>query len=219
VSGPLSSIYLITDRHRTNGKDILDVIGEALAGGVRLIQLREKNLSARELFSLASEAKKLTDTCGARLLINERLDIALAVNAAGVHLPAESFKPDKARAILGPDSVIGVSTHSLKEAAAAELGGADFITFGPVFYTPSKAAYGAPKGTERLKEVCSRTDIPVYALGGVTAELAGEVMQAGASGVSMISAIISADDIKKEVKRILLATGNRDQLSGTRPFS
>jgi len=208
VNSPFPAIYLITDRSRTRGRTIQDVIGKALAGGVRFIQLREKDLCAKDLFLLAKEIKELTDDYGAKLLINERVDIAMAVKASGVHLPADSFRPDEARALLGPKGIVGVSTHSLEEAAAAEKNGADFITFSPVYHTPSKAAYGKPQGVDRLKEICGITDIPVYALGGIDTDNAGEVMNAGASGVSMISAIIAADDVKKKAEKMLAATQN-----------
>lgn len=206
---PLSALYLITDRHQTKGRTIQYVISEALAGGVKFIQLREKDLCAKDFFLLAREVKKMTDAYGAQLLINERVDIAMAVKAYGVHLPADSFKPDEARAMLGQEAILGVSTHSLAEAVAAEKTGADFITFSPVYYTVSKAAYGDPQGIDRLKKICRTVDIPVYALGGINTNNVSEVINAGAFGISMISAIISADDIKKKVEQLLDETKNQ----------
>jgi len=172
----LPPLYLITDRHQTGGRSLLDVLRSALEGGVRMIQLREKNLSGRELFELATEIRELTEEYGARLLINDRVDIALAAGADGVHLPSNSFSPGEARRLLGDDAVIGFSAHSLDEALGAEADGADFVTFSPVYYTPSKAEYGEPQGLDRLEELCDQLVIPVYALGGIKENNISEAM-------------------------------------------
>ena len=144
------NLYLITDRGQTAGRDLLAVVEEALSGGVRAVQLREKALPAREYFELARAMRALTARYGARLLINDRVDIALAVGADGVHLPEAGLPLSVARELLGPAKLIGVSCHSLDTALDAERQGADFITFGPVFFTPSKARYGEPVGVALL---------------------------------------------------------------------
>ena len=166
----------------------------ALQGGVDAVQLREKDLQGRELLALASRLRDLCRSYGARLLINDRIDVALAVGADGVHLPVNSFAPADARRLLGPQALIGASTHSLDEARAAANGGADFIVFGPVFKTPSKRGFGAPVGLDTLAEVTRTVDIPVLAIGGVAADGVYAVRQRGARGIAVISALLAADD-------------------------
>ena len=199
----LSKLYLITDRHQTGGRELVQVIGEALEGGVRMVQLREKDLSGKALYALAMQVRKLTSSYGAKLLINDRIDIAMAVNADGVHLPSNSFTPKDARNLLGRERLIGVSSHSEEEAVRAEKEGADFISFSPVYYTASKAAYGKPQGIERLKAVCNKIDLPLFALGGIVAENISDVMSTGAYGVAMISALVAADDVKKSTEQLI----------------
>ena len=199
----LPSLYLISDRKQAGGRSLLEALELALEGGLRLIQLREKDLSGGELFALAAKVRGLTAKYGAKLLINDRVDIAIAVDADGVHLPASSFNPMDARSLIGRDRVIGVSAHSEADAVRAEREGADFVTFSPIYYTPSKAGYGNPQGLEMLEEVCSKVSIPVYALGGINLENVRDVMGRDASGVAMISAILGARDIKAETLKLL----------------
>ena len=189
-----------------------------------MIQLREKDLTGKELLTLARELRELTRQYGSKLLINDRIDIALAVDADGVHLGHQSISVQDARRAFESSSMIGtvpilrqdeplsvnrdspligVSTHLLEEALQAESDSADFITVGPVYYTPSKAAYGEPLGIENLKKAAKEIKIPIFALGGIKRENVGEVLNTGAYGVSMISAIMSADDVKKETEEIL----------------
>ncbi len=189
------NLYLITNRHQiAAGHTLLSAIDSALQGGVKAVQLREKDLSATELLPLARELRELTDRYDARLLINDHIDIALAVHADGVHLGGHSLPTDIIRQRIGPDLLIGVSTHSKDEISLAARQGADFVTFGPVYATPSKAAYGAPQGPEALAEACRCSSVPVFALGGITPARAVEVHQAGASGIALISAIIASPD-------------------------
>ncbi|HEY7745663.1 MAG TPA: thiamine phosphate synthase [Desulfuromonadales bacterium] len=202
------NLYLITDRKQLPpGRDLVDTVAAALAGGVRAVQLREKDLAAAELFPLARELRELTARYGARLLINDRLDVALAVGADGVHLGGHSLPVAATRKILGPDKLIGVSTHRPEEVATARQEGADFVTFGPVFFTSSKAAYGDPVGLDRLREACT-TSLPVFALGGVTCERLAVLRAAGARGVGLISAILAAPDPATAAAALL--TGLRD---------
>lgn len=186
------SLYLITDRHQTAGRDLPAVVEEALAGGVRAVQLREKDLSPRELLELALTMRELTGRYGAKLIINDRADIALAAGADGVHLGEASIPAAAVRRILGPNRLIGVSCHGKEGALAAEKSGADFITFGPVYPTPSKALYGPPVGVEQLAETAALLDIPVFALGGIRRENTPEALAAGAAGVALISAVVAA---------------------------
>ena len=199
----LPGLYLISDRNQTLGRPLLDILEEALDAGAGLIQLREKDLPARGLFELAVKARLLTRRFGAKLLINDRVDIAIAVDADGVHLPSSSFNTKDARKLIGRDKIIGVSSHSVQDALRAEREGADFVTFSPIYHTPSKAEYGRPQGLERLEDVCSKVNIPVYGLGGIRDERIADVIGSGASGVAMISAILGAKDISLETKRLL----------------
>ena len=197
------ALYLITDRFQANGRDLVGVVREALKGGVKAVQLREKDLSASQVFSLARELRKITADHGARLFINDRIDIALAVDADGVHLGAGSVPVATARELLGSGRLIGYSSHRQAEACRAETDGADFVTFGPVYFTPSKAAYGAPRGVEELRAVCSELTIPVFALGGITGETISEVFAAGSHGIALISAVIAASSPKRAASSLL----------------
>ncbi len=197
------TLYLITDRHQTAGRQLPAVVADALAGGVTAVQLREKDLPARQLLELARELRDLTRRHGARLLINERIDVALAVDADGVHLGAASIPVAVARRLLGCEKLIGYSAHGVSEALAAQNDGADFVTFGPVYHTPSKAPYGAPLGVEHLAEAAAALAVPVFALGGVAVHTVPEIIRAGASGIALISAIISSPDPESSSRTIL----------------
>jgi thiamine-phosphate pyrophosphorylase len=195
-------LYLITDRKQTR-MPLPDAVRLALRGGVRTIQLREKDLPIRELLAVAQKLRNTTREFGAKLFINDRVDVAVAVDADGVHLGHESIPPEAVRRIVGRKMLIGVSTHTIAETRAAESGGADFITFGPIFPTPSKMKYGAPVGTDALAELKNNVRLPVFGLGGIKAENIGEVLGAGADGIAMISAIFAAGDIEKAAKDIM----------------
>ncbi len=194
-------LYLITDRKQTSFP-LSEAVRLALSGGVRAIQVREKDLPVRELLSLSRELRVLTREFGAKLFINDHVDIALAVGADGVHLSHHSMPASAVRKIIGSKMMIGVSTHTVEEARAAEADGADFITFGPIYETPSKSKMGKPVGLEPLREVKKSINIPIFALGGIKGRNIGHVLWAGAYGVSMISAIFGAEDIRKKAKNI-----------------
>ncbi len=196
-------LYLITDRKQLiEGRSLLSAVRQALKGGVRAVQLREKDLDTRDLLKLAYKMRKLTAEYKSKLFINDRFDIALAVNADGVHLAQSSIPVKAVSEAVKKKLQIGVSAHSLKEAIEAEKGGADFITFGPVYRTASKVKYGAPVGIDALKKACSNINVPVFALGGVKGSRIGKVKEAGAYGAAMISEIIKAGDIQKKSKEL-----------------
>ncbi|HZD41995.1 MAG TPA: thiamine phosphate synthase [Terriglobales bacterium] len=207
MPAPDFDLYLITDRRQTAGRDLLWVLEQALAGGAKAVQLREKDLSGHDLFSLAEKCRKLCESYRAALLINDRVDVAMAMNAAGVQLGAVSLPVPAARQLLGDQKLIGVSTHSLAEARAAGDSGADFIVFGPVYFTPSKASYGAPQGVAALKEIVENSSLPVYAVGGIKAAAVDEVKHTGIRGVALISAVMSARNPKAATEELLALLG------------
>ena len=197
------NLYLITDRvNLPRKRNLLTAVRQALKAGAGAIQLREKDLEAGELLKMAHKMRKLTDEYSAGLFINDRFDIALAAGADGVHLTQNSIPVDVVRDTVKKKLLIGVSTHSLKEARQAEKGGADFITLGPVYKTASKLKYGAPVGIDKFKTITGKIHIPVFALGGIKTENLREVKDAGAYGVSMISEIFRADNIQKKTVEI-----------------
>ena len=196
-------LYLVTDRNQTGGRDLLWVLEQALDGGVKAIQLREKDLSGRDLFSLAEKVCKLCQAYNAALFINDRIDVVLAVDAAGVQLGQTSLSVVTTRALLGPQKTIGASTHSLQEARKAEQNGADFVLFGPVYFTASKAAYGAPQGLPALKTIVDNISLPVYAIGGIKPENIESTKKLGVRGVALISAIVSAESPKEAAAKML----------------
>jgi len=205
------NLYLITDRKQVRGGDLCSAVEGALRGGVRAVQLREKDLSSRDLYDLALRLREITARHGARLLINDRLDIALAAEADGVHLGENSLPVSRVREIAGERMLIGVSCHGLEGGVAAQEYGADFITFSPIYYTPSKAPYGEPLGTERLADACRLLRMPVFALGGINKQTVRTVLGHGAAGIALISAILSAEDPERAARELLalLSEGKR----------
>lgn len=191
-------LYLISNRRQTGGRPLVAALQAAAQAGVRAVQLREKDLNPREQYALAEEVRSVLDPLGAHLLLNDRADVACAAGAAGVHLATTSLTPQAVRRC-HPSMLIGVSTHTLVEATFAEASGADFITFGPVLFTPSKAAYGEPRGLEALRAVCAAVSIPVFALGGITPERVSDCLHAGAHGVAAISALLDVPSIPDAV--------------------
>lgn len=198
-------LYLVTHRKATAGRDLLWVLEQALEGGVRAVQLREKDLGGRALLELARKVKRLCDGYGAELFVNDRVDVALAADAAGVHLAADSMPAATARALLGADRKIGVSTHSPAEARAAARAGADFVVFGPVFATPSKTRFGDPQGPAALRAATDGARLPVFAIGGVTEGNLPEIKAAGTDRVALISAVSEAPDPKAAARSLLAA--------------
>jgi thiamine-phosphate pyrophosphorylase len=184
-----------------------DSIRRAVAAGAEWIQIREKDLDARALVELARFAVAETRAGSVRVLVNDRMDVALAAGAAGVHLGENSLPLETVaswrRSAGRLDFLIGVSCHSLESARAAESGGADYIFFGPVFATPSKAAFGAPQGMERLRAVCASIRIPVLAIGGVNAENARACIAAGAAGIAAIRLFQDALDSAELAARLM----------------
>jgi thiamine-phosphate pyrophosphorylase len=197
-------LYLITDRKLFNAQcSFYLALETALRAGVKYIQLREKRLPTRKILDTAYWVRELTREYGAKLLVNDRVDIALAVGADGVHLGQKSLPAHAARKVTGDNFLIGVSTHGIDEALQAEHDGADFITLGPIYNTPSKLRYGDPIGVDMLRQVKSRVSIPVLAIGGIKTNAVHEVVSAGADGVAVISGILAAEDIRGTTEEFL----------------
>jgi len=209
-------LYLITDRQAfrhspelaaASTQSQIEAIRTAAQAGCQLIQIREKDLTAKSLGEFTRAVISVARPRGARVLINDRFDVAMAAGADGVHLRISSIPAREVRAIAEnkgiKDFLIGVSTHSIAEAKAAEEGGADFIVCGPVYHTPSKLAYGAPLGLERLAEVCEAVKIPALALGGINLSNFHEPLQRGASGIAAISLFTDPGKIEQNIQTIL----------------
>ena len=191
-------LYYVTDR-RSCPSPVDIRIREALEAGVEMVQIREKDLEARELFELVRAAAVPRR---GKLLVNSRADVALAAGADGVHLPSGAPAASRLRSFTPPGFVIGRSCHSVGEVCAAEQGGADFAVFGPVFDTPSKRPFGPPAGLERLREACRSARIPVLALGGVNLENARSCLDHGAAGIAAISLFQSGEAIASVVAKL-----------------
>ena len=196
-------LCLVTDRTQTRGRELTAVVEECLAAGLPAVQVREKDLGAGDLAFLCRRLRALTLDRQALLIVNDRVDVALAVGADAVQRTSTSLPIQDIRAIADKRLRIGVSTHSLDDAVEAELKGADWVVFGPVYDTPSKRPYGPPQGLERLARVAATVRLPVVAIGGITPERVREVMAAGARGVAVISAIIAAESPGDATRRFL----------------
>jgi thiamine-phosphate pyrophosphorylase len=198
-----SRLLVVTDRHQTKGRPLVSLLQRVLAAGISTIQLRERDLSARELVALAREVRVVTGSCNSQLLINDRIDVALALEGVGVHLRSNSLPPSVARRLLGPQRLMGISVHSVEEAVQAESQGANYIVLGPIYETPSKQMFGPPLGIQTLEKACRLVRIPIVGIGGVTAERAREMRRAGAFGVAVITAILGADDVESATRELL----------------
>lgn len=200
-------LLLVTDRHATRGRPLGAVVAAALRGGVDAVQLREKDLDGGELCRLGRELAALCRAAGAAFLVNDRIDVALACGADGVHLPVTSFAPADARALLGSERRVGGSAHSAAELDRLAAGGADFAVLGPVFDTPSKRAYGPPLGLDAFAAIARASPIPVIGIGGIDAPGAAAVRAAGACGMAAIRAILAADDPEQAARGLAAAHG------------
>lgn len=205
-SAPL--VYLITDRQLLSRKEcatdltaLINFIASAAEAGVDMIQIRERDLTARALFNLTEAVVAKARSHNTHVLVNDRTDVAAAAGA-GVHLTTRSMTVETIRKAFDAEMLAGVSTHSIEEAIAAEHGGADFIVFGPVFETESKKSYGPPVGLDQLEEACRRVRIPVLALGGIKLSNFHLTLERGASGIAAISLFTDADDLSSVVQTI-----------------
>jgi thiamine-phosphate pyrophosphorylase len=192
---------LITNREICEAK-FADIISQAIDGGVETVQLREKGLSTVELYNLATDIREITRDKGANLIINDRVDIALAVDADGVHLGWQSLGIVIVRKMIGQDKLIGFSAHNLQEAEKAENSGADYVTISPIFDTAYKDYFIEPLGTEKIEKIKEEIDIPVIALGGINENNVNSVLENGADGIAVISAILQSKDPRHSASRL-----------------
>lgn len=195
------SLYLVTDRKCLKNKDLNSAIEEAILGGVTLVQLREKSSDSLELFNIAKEVKKITDKHNIPLIIDDRIDIAMAVDATGVHLGQEDIPCNVARKILGSDKIIGVSAHNIKEALKAQSDGADYLGCGSIFNTSTKNNVTSLK-IQELREIKEKVNIPVVAIGGINEKNVLELRGTGIDGIAIVSAILGKDNIKKAAEEL-----------------
>lgn len=200
------SLYLVTDRGLSRGRTNVEVVREAVAGGVTCVQLREKQAETREFIQEARSLLGVLRPLGVPLIINDRVDVALSAGVDGVHLGQQDMALEEARQMAPPPWIIGVSAESVEDAVRAEKGGADYIGVSPVFATPTKTDTAPPLGLEGLRAVRAAVSLPLVAIGGINVRNVREVIRAGADGLAVVSAIVSAEfprlaaaDLRQEI--------------------
>jgi thiamine-phosphate pyrophosphorylase len=194
------SLYLVTDRGLSRGRSTLEVVRAAVRGGVTCVQLREKTAATRAFIEEALGLRAYLNSCGVPLIINDRVDVALAVGADGVHLGQSDIPLAAARALVGAAMVIGISAESVRD--AVEAAGADYLGVSPVFATPTKADTAAPLGLEGLRAIREAVKTPLVAIGGLNRGNAAAAIRSGADGVAVVSAIVAADDPEQAARAI-----------------
>lgn len=195
------TLYLVTDRILTGARDFDDLVGRAVRGGCTLVQLREKDASSGELYERALRLKRVTDYFHVPLIIDDRVDIMLAVDAAGVHLGQSDLPAEAARRLIGPDKILGVSARTVEEAEAAESAGADYLGVGAVFPTATKTD-AEPVARETLAAICAAVRIPVVAIGGLNAKNIPLLEGSGISGAAVVSAVMGAEDPEEAARKL-----------------
>ncbi len=197
------SVYVITDRRLARGRSHEEIAAAAVAGGATVVQLRDKELTTRQLADAAARMLAVLRPAGVPLVINDRADVALAVDADGVHVGPDDLPVEVARRILGPSRLVGASAGTVEEAVQAERQGADYLGVGSVFETSSKSDAGPPIGVEGLRRIVQAVRLPVVAIGGITHANAAQVIRAGAAGVAVISAVVAASDIAAATRSLV----------------
>ncbi|MEQ1626641.1 MAG: thiamine phosphate synthase [Nitrospira sp.] len=200
---PLSDLYLILDPSVSPDRSLGDALTQSARAGVRIVQYRNKTASMKDAYTEALPLRKLAAELGLLFIVNDRCDLALAVDADGVHLGQGDLPLDLARKVMGPAKLIGISTHNPDQVREASAGKPDYLGFGPIFKPGSKQDHDPVVGIEDLRAIRALTWLPVFAIGGITVENVGEVMKAGANGVAVISAILKAPDITQTVSDFL----------------
>jgi thiamine-phosphate pyrophosphorylase len=205
----LPRLYAIVDPSWTGGRPAIELCEELLQAGVRLIQYRDKQASALNIFATCSGLARSVRACDGLFIVNDRADIALAAGAEGVHVGQEDLPVEMARTVMGPDRCVGVSTHNLSQVRKADASPADYVAFGPIFETRSKERPDAVVGLEGLREARKATAKPLVAIGGITAENARQVIEAGADAVAVIHDLIAAPNPAARGREFLRVLGER----------
>ena len=201
-------LYFITDSKLTK-KTVIDDVKAAIKGGVRVIQYREKNASARQMVEEAKEIKKICKKNGVIFIVNDRVEVALAVDADGVHISEEDMPYKYARKLLGKNKIIGLSAHSVKQALQNQKHGADYTSIGPIYFTTTKKPAKAPIGLEPIKQLKNKLNIPFVAIGGIKETSIKDVLQAGAKNIAIISGIVAKDNVEQTVKKLINVINKR----------
>ena len=196
------SLYLVTDRGLARGRSTLEIVSAAVKGGATVVQLREKNCSTREFIEQAMHIKDFLKTHSVPLVINDRVDVAQAVKADGVHLGQTDMPLEMAKGILGDTMIIGISTESVQDGIEAEKGGADYLGVSPIYATPTKTDTAPALGLEGLREIRRAVRLPLVGIGGLNQDNAAEVIRNGADGVAVVSAIVAADDPEVAARKL-----------------
>ncbi len=199
------ALHVLTDRTWSRGRSTLEVVEAALQGGATVIQLRDKDASTRTLVEEGRVLRKLTHDYNALLIVNDRIDVALAVDADGAHVGQDDMPGELARRLLGPERILGISAGNMAEAQAAVDAGADYLGVGPIYATRGKADAGQPTGLGLLIEIASRYPTPQVAIGGITIKSTREIIRAGAVGIAVITAVVNAEDITAATRSLVEA--------------
>lgn len=194
-------LYVVTDAGLSRGRSHRAVIEAAIVGGATVVQYREKHASTRQMIVEVQELRELTRRAGVPLIVNDRVDVALAVDADGVHVGQDDMPVALARQLIG-NKLLGVSAHSLSEALQAVRDGADYLGVGPIFATTTKPDAASPIGLDGLRAIRQHVSIPIVAIGGINQANAADVMRAGADGVAVVSAVVSADDVTAAARQL-----------------
>lgn len=209
--GSRLGLYLVTDERLSRGRATADIVRAAIRGGVDAVQLRGKELPAREQLAIGRALRAITREADILFIVNDRVDLALALDADGVHVGQDDLSAEIARQLVGPDRIVGVSAATIPEALAAREAGADYLGVGAIYGTATKLDAGAATGPELLGTIRGAVDLPLVGIGGIKATNAAEVIAAGADGVAVVSAIVSADDPEAAARdlkaRIVAARG------------
>jgi len=199
------SLYVVTDAGLARGRSHLEIVGAAIAGGVTVVQYREKEATTRRMVEEAQGLRELCREVRVPFIVNDRLDVALAVDADGVHVGQDDMPALLARKLIGPGRILGVSVSTVEEALQAEQAGADYISASPVFSTPTKPDAPQPTGVEGLRAIVRAVGRPVVAIGGIKAHSAAQLIHAGAAGVAVVSAIVAAEDVEAAARELRAA--------------
>lgn len=207
------TLYLVTDRGLSRGRSTAEVVAAAVRGGVTVVQIREKAADTRDFIEEALAVRRLLKARGIPMIVNDRIDVALAVSADGVHLGQKDMPIDMARKILGSERIIGISAESPADAVAAEKAGADYLGVSPIYATPTKSDTAAALGLEGLRQIRRAVNLPLVGIGGLNAGNAAEAIRHGADGVAVVSAIVSADDPEKAARELFqIVSGENTRL-------